>query len=135
MAKTFIKELQEKVELLQDGFDIKSIEHSLLENEMVDMLRPSRLLSDLSGYLLEMTEELTEHVKKKGLTPAAKKSQERLIKLIHLSTQLNILGVHNQSLKLFNKELVGKIQLLRIDRAELNRQITNMINAENFNPQ
>lgn len=131
MEKTYTKELQEKIEALEDGFDIKNIEIGLLENEMHDFLKPSVLLSQQSRLLLEMTDELLEYAKTKP-GPRVKSSRDRLMTLLHINTQLGSVMCYNQSLKLFNRELVGKIQLLRIERAELKLQLQKIISAQNF---
>jgi len=131
MEKTYTKELQEKIKALEDGFDIKNVEMGLLENEMQDFLKPSALLAQQSRLLLEMTDELFEYAKKKP-GPRVTASRDRLMILLHINTQLGSVMCYNQSLKLFNRELVGKIQLLRIERAELKKQIENMTKANNF---
>lgn len=131
MAKEYFKKLQEQIETLEDGFDIKNIELGLLENEMQDFLKPSVLLSQQAKYLLEMTEELIEYAKSKP-GPRVNASKERLLNLLHLHTQLGGVLTYNQTIKLFNRELVTKIQLLRVENADLRRKLDNVHKSDNF---
>lgn len=131
MAKTYIKELQEKVEALEDGFDMHQVELSLLENEIQDTNLPNKLLGEQTGLLLEMLNEVVEFGKKKP-SERVTASKKRLLGLLCINTSLNQIVSYNQSLKAFNKQLVGHIQVLRIENAELKRQIGNFNNAINY---
>ena len=131
MEKEYFKQLQEKIEQLQDGFDIKTIEIALLENEIQDTNKPMVLLCEQNKYLLEMLEQVIEFEKKKP-SVQVKVSKTRLITLIGINTQLSNVCCYNQSLKLFNRELVGRIQILRVENSDLKKQLQNIISAEQF---
>lgn len=128
----YIKQLQRNIEGLQDGFDIKSVELALMESEMKEQARPNELLGQLSGYHLEMLSELIDHCKDKKVTERILASKDRLIKLLDIGHDLNILSVHNQSLKLLNREIVAKIQLLRIENSQLKTALKKITDAEQF---
>lgn len=131
MAKTYFKELQEKIECLEDGFDIKSVEIGLLESEIQDTLKPTGLLNYQFSKLTEMLEEVMEYEKIKP-SERITASKTRLINLLGVNTQLNEVMYVNHRLKLFNRELITKIQLLRVHNADLKRKLENIVNAEGF---
>lgn len=131
MAKTYIKELQEQIEGLNDGFNIKEVELSLLENEMQDTLSPYKLLSEQTGYLLEMMNELIDFEKKKP-SDRIIASKTRLLTLLHINTRLNGIIGYNNALKVCNKQLVGKIQVLRAENSDMNRQLMNINLSKDF---
>lgn len=120
---TYIKDLQTKISQLEDGFDIQSVELGLLQNEMLDTLKSNQLLSQLNGSVLEMMNDLVEYEKKNKLTPRMQASKQRLVNMLFVTSDLSELGSKLQSLKLFNRELVGKIQLLRVANADLTKQL------------
>lgn len=131
MAKTYIKELQEQIEGLNDGFNIKEVELSLIENELQDTLSPYKLLSEQTGYLLEMMNELIEFEKKKP-SDRITASKTRLLTLLHINTRLNGIIGYNNALKVCNKQLVGKIQVLRAENSDMNRQLMNINLSKDF---
>lgn len=131
MAKTYFKELQEKIENLEDGFDIKNIEVMLLQSELTDALKPNLLLTKITSIHLEMLMEVHQY-EKKHPSDRIKASKARLLNLLEMSEHLNSLSCKLQSLKLFNRELVTKIQLLRVENADMLRQLENIQNAQNF---
>lgn len=120
---TYIKDLQNKVAAMSDQFDIKSIEIGLLQSEMVDTLKPNRLLSELNSDIIDMMNDLIEYEKKTKLTPRMQASKKRLINMLFVASELSELGSRINSLKLFNRELAGSIQLLRVENADLRKQL------------
>lgn len=120
---SYTKDLQEKIAKLEDGFNIQSVEIGLLQSEMVDTLKPNRLLSELNSDIIDMMNDLIEYEKKTKLTPRMQQSKKRLINMLFVISELSDLGSKLQSLKLFNREIVGKIQLLRIENAELKHKL------------
>lgn len=131
MAKTYIKELQETIEQLQDGFDMRSVENALLQNEIEDTQLPNKLLGEQSGYLLDMLNEVLVYEKKmpsQRITDA----KNRLINLLHINTQLNKILSYDHSLRLFNRELVGKIQLLRVENHKLKDELQKVTLSKEF---
>lgn len=120
---TYIDDLKTKAKNLQDNFDIQSVEIGLLQNDMQDTLKPNLLLSELNGYVLEMMNDLVEYEKKNKLTARMQASKERLVKMLFVASELSGVGDKLQSFKLFNRELVGKIQLLRIENADLKNKL------------
>ncbi len=131
MAKTYTKELKEKVGALEDGFDMYQVELGLLENEIQEINTPNQLLGEQTGLLLEMLSEVVEFGKKKPSERVAA-SKKRLLELLSINTRLNQIVSYNQSLKVFNKQLVGSIQVLRLENSDLKRQIENMVKAEEY---
>ena len=131
MAKTYIKELKEKVGALEDGFDMYQVELGLLENEIQEINMPNQLLGEQTGLLLEMLSEVVEFGKKKP-SERVTASKKRLLELLSINTRLNQIVSYNQSLKVFNKQLVGSIQVLRLENSKLNKQIENMVKAEEY---
>lgn len=123
------QELQEQVRQLKDGFDIKSVENELLKNELTEVEKPNIILGELSKYVLEMLSELSEYEQKNKLNDRMKASKARLVKMFDLTTQLSGLGDKNRSLKLFNRELFGIIQMLRIDNSKLRKDNETMQKA------
>lgn len=120
-------QLERQIKGLEDNFDIKGVEIALLQSEMVDMLKPNVLLMKLTQLHLEMLMEIQEFRLKNKTTERVLKSYERLLKLLDISTQLSGLGDKAQSLKLFNKELVGRMQMLRLENSNLKKEL-NKIN-------
>lgn len=120
---SYLDDLKEKAKNLQDNFDIQSVEIGLLQNDMQDTLKPNLLLSELNGYVLEMMNDLVEYEKKNKLTARMQASKERLVKMLFVASELSGVGDKLQSFKLFNRELVGKIQLLRIENADLKNKL------------
>lgn len=120
---SYTKDLQDKIAKLEDGFNIQSVEIGLLQSEMVDTLKPNRLLSELNSDIIDMMNDLIEYEKKTKLTPRMQQSKKRLINMLFVISELSDLGSKLQSLKLFNREIVGKIQLLRIENAELKHKL------------
>jgi hypothetical protein len=126
MAKEYFKQLQEQIEQLQDGFDIKNVEIGLLENEMQDNLRPNLLLSQLTSIHLDMLSEIIDYQIKHKPSERIIGSKNRLIKLLDISTELSGIGDKMQSFKLFNRELVTRMQLLRVENAELRKKLDDV---------
>lgn len=120
---SYTKDLQDKIAKLEDGFNIQSVEIGLLQSEMVDTLKPNRLLSELNSDIIDMINDLIEYEKKTKLTPRMQASKKRLINMLFVISELSELGSKLQSLKLINREIVGKIQLLRIENAELKHKL------------
>ena len=132
MAKEYFKELQEKIEYLQDGVDFKNIELGLLESEMQDVLEPSLLLSQITYIHTEMLSELFDYIRKNKPSERLTASKERLLNLLTKTEKLNSMTNKMQTLKLFNRELVVKLQLLGVENDELRKQLKNISDANNF---
>lgn len=131
MAKTYIKELQEQIEKLNDGFEAKEVEIWLLENELQDTVSPYKLLSEQTGFLLEMMTELLAF-EKKNPSDRIKASKGRLLKLLHINTELNGIVNYNNTLKTCNRQLLGKIQMLRVKNNEMNMELMKISRSHNF---
>lgn len=125
------KELQQKIKELEDGFNIKDIECGLLESELTETLKPNILLSELTFIHLEMLKEVHEYSKGKS-SDRITSSKNRLLNLLDISTQLSGIGDKNKSLKLFNRELVTRIQLLRIENSDLRKELKKIEDAASF---
>lgn len=131
MAKTYVKVLQEQIESLEDGFELKDVELYLLESELQETLSPYKLLSEQNGYFLDMLNEIIEFEKKKP-SDRVTASKKRLLNLLHLNTLLTGIVNYNNTLKTCNKLLIGKIQLLRLKNAELNKELTKIRLSNEF---
>jgi len=130
MAKTYIKELQEKIEALEDGFDLRELEIQQLINARVDDMEPAVISDKITLLCLEMLIEYTEFVMKKGKeTEANLKSKKRLVDMLGLVSRLSGLTSNLNTLKLINRGQVTKINLLRVENAELKQQVDNMKKA------
>ena len=130
-AKTYVKQLQEQIELLEDGFDIKSVEIDLLKSEMEETLSPYKLLGEQTGYLLDMLTEVIEFERKKP-SERITASKTRLITLLHINTQLSKIVDYNQSLKLINRNMVASMQLLRIKNFNLTKEVNKLTLSNQF---
>ena len=131
MAKTFVKKLQEKIEQLEDSYDIKNVELALLENELQETKEGPALLMQQSSILIEMFEEVFNYHKKKP-SERSKASMERLMKLMDINNRLQSKVSYNAYLQAINKDMFGRIQVLRVEKADLNRQLTNLNNSAQF---
>ncbi len=132
MAKEYLKKLQEQIERLEDGFDIKNIELVLLENELKDNLRPNIILSQLTQFILQMLIELNQYEQKNKLSSKVLASKIRLLSMFDLITELSGMGDKLQNFKLFNRELVIKMQMLRAENYNLKKQLKAVSDAETF---
>ncbi|HEY4196886.1 MAG TPA: hypothetical protein VGM63_15190 [Mucilaginibacter sp.] len=129
---SYTKELQQKINQLEDNFDVQAVELILLENELKDNMQVNILVSKLTQHILQMLMEYADFIRNRTPTDAHKKSHKRLIELLDISSQLFTIGTNNQAFKLYNRELVGKINLLRLEKTELKQQLENATKAENF---
>lgn len=132
MAKTYIKELQEKIEALEDGVDMKEVEINLLLSEMKDTTRPNILLLQLVQYVIQMLIELNEYQQKNKLTERMLSSKDRLVKMLDITSELNGMGDKMHSLKLANKFMIGKMSLLRIENSDLRKELKGVEDAHNY---
>lgn len=125
-------QLERQIKRLEDNFDIKGVEIALLQSEMVETLKPNVLLMQLTQVHLEMLMEIQEYRTKNKTTERILKSYNRLLKLFDISTQLSGLGDDNQTLKLSNKELVVRMQILRVENSNLKKEIKKLTDSNNF---
>lgn len=126
------KELQEKVNSLQDVIDGKDMQARLIENDMIDTFTPSVSSSEITLLVLQMCMELNQYVQKKGWTDKLKSSQKRLDKLLDLASKVTIATSDNHNLKLINRELHKNYQLLRVENRDLKAKLQAVIQAEEF---
>ena len=131
MSKTYVKILQEDIENLQDGFDMQGVEIILLQNDIEETLSPYKLLGEQSGYLIEMLTEVIEFEKNKP-SDRVKASKKRLLALMDTNTELGKIVGYNQKLKLYNQQLLGHMQLLRLKNKELRDEILKFNQINNF---
>lgn len=130
-SKSYLKVLQETIENLQDGFDEQSVEIALLQNDLEDTHSPYKFLGEQLGIMLEMLKEIVEfeHNKPSERITASKK---RLLSLIDTNTQLGKIIDYNHSLKLYNQQLLGHMQLLRLKNEELRQELNKIRNSDKF---
>lgn len=125
-------QLERQVKSLEDNFDQKGVEIQLLQSEIIDIKEPTMLLNRLMLLHLNMFSEITEYLAKNKVTDRVLASRERLLELIDITTRLNGINDRSASLKAINREIVGKIQLLRIENKELKVKLQAVIDSENF---
>lgn len=128
---TYTERLIQQINDLEDGFSMKEVELCLLQNDMEETLSPFGLLSEQSGHLLEMFEEVVEFERKKP-SERITASKKRLFTLIDINTRLGKIVSYNQSLKLINQQMVGSMQALRIENEKLRGEIKKLTNSTNF---
>lgn len=131
MAKTYIKELQETIEQLNDGVDVLGVEKALLQNSVEDFQEPNRLLGEQSGYLLDMLGEVLTFEKKQP-SERITASKNRLINLLHINTRLNNLMSYNHSKTLLNQQLFGELQKVRLENHKLRLEIEKLSKSNEF---
>lgn len=129
---SYIKELQEAAERLQDDIDGKNLELTLLESEMADVVSGPRIISEINGFFLQMLTEQQAFVSKKGLTPAVKTGRERVLRLMELLKSLSDISTSNYTLRCSNRIIHAQYQLMRIENKKLKEQLQAIMNAENF---
>ena len=91
-------------------------------NEKVDTITPSIAISEFTCLIAELLEQNIEFVSKQGLTPKAKDSRLKLIKLINIGETFNQLSITNVALKLDNRNLFIENNRLKAELAEIERQ-------------
>lgn len=116
-------------EALMQFYDL---ELGTMANELVDSLTPAVKSMQAVQIVLQMQLELADYVKEKGKSDKAIKSAKRLFELYDCVVSLNRLTGDLNTLQLTNRELHGKMQVLRNENAELKLKIENMVKAENF---
>lgn len=132
MSKQSYSELEQDVEYLTIQNEGKDAEIWLLKSEMVDTLKPIKLLSEQSGLLLEMLEEYMDYFKNRKETEKNKQSKLRLVRLLFISDELSVLSGHNKSLQVANNHLqCNNRQLMKITK-ELTQEITKQSTINNF---
>lgn len=129
---SYAKELQQKVNELQDIIDGKDLHSRVIENEMVEVFTGSIAASEITQITLQIMMELNQFVKKKGWTEAARASQARLNRLLELSYKILTVTDSNYRLKLINRDLHCNYQKLRVENKELKSKIQAVVDAENF---
>lgn len=132
MEETYTQKLVKQIKSLEDDFDEKSLQLIVIENELKDNMEVSVLVSKLTQHILQMLIEYGDFIKNKTETEAHKRSRNRLSELLDISSRLMEISSNNQAVRLYNRELAAKIQLLRINNAELKEQIGNFNNAINY---
>lgn len=115
------KELQEQLKQVNDQVDINNIENDLLRSDLTDIEKPSKMLWQLTQFILEMIVELNEYEQKKELNDRMKASKVRLSNMLEITGELSNIGDKCRSLKIFNKELFAILQLLRIENSKLRK--------------
>lgn len=125
-------QLERQIKSLEDNFDQKGIEIALLQSEITDLKEPTALLNRLMMLHLNMFSEITEYLAKNKATERVLASKERLLELIDITTRLNGINDRSVSLKALNKELVGKMQLLRVENFNLRQQLNKITESDKF---
>lgn len=126
------KELEDRIKHLNIEQDAKDAEIWLLKSEMVDTLKPIKLLSEQSGLLMDMLEEYIDYFKSRKETEKNKQSKTRLVRLLFISDELSMLTSQNKSLQTANMHLQGKTKHLIDVVKKLNQELIKQQNIENF---
>jgi hypothetical protein len=116
------KKLREEINLLETDLSMQALEAGLIKNDLTETLRPNIILSELGLYVLQMLKELNEYQHKNPLNDRMKASKQRLMKMLDLTRELASMGDKMQSLKLYNRELLAKIQLTRVENQRLKNE-------------
>lgn len=93
-----------------------------VQNSKEDVISPSIAIIDATCIIADMMEENIAYVKKNGLTDTAKKSRERLLKLMEIGETFSRISTQNSALKTYNDQLLREIQQLRAYKTEVERQ-------------
>lgn len=128
MAKTFIKELQENIEVMEDKLELNQLELAIILNEGVDLINPAVIAASASRIILQMLMEQNMHQKKHGITEKTKLHRERLTQLLDYNSQTHGVidklvsikyhskTIHDAYMKAYNenkklKEQISKLEL------------------------
>lgn len=117
---------------MENLMDFYDIEMGMMQNELMDTLSPAVNSMRAIQIVLQMQIELADHVKVRGISDKAKISAKRLFELYDSVYQLNRLTGDLNTLQLTNRELSGKMQVLKNENNALKQQIENIIKAEQF---
>lgn len=98
------------------------------KNEQIDINTPALYMTEITSIVCDMINENLLFSKKNGLTSGAKKSRERLLKLLDITEAFNKISCDNATLKSYNKHLLSENQKLKAELNELERQ-NNLSNA------
>jgi hypothetical protein len=105
------------------------LEMGMMSNDLIDSLTPSIKSMEAIQIILQMQLELADYIKEKGKSDKALKSAKRLLKLYDCVQFLNRLTGDLNTLQLTNRDIYSKIQLLRVENADIKKQLSNMIKA------
>ena len=131
-GQDYLNELREKVNQLQDEVDGKDLQLLVIQNDLVDVNKPSMAIFKSLMVLMEMQLEIVGYAAKNGWTAKAKASMERLNGLVDLNRSLDMVADSNYKLKNMNSMLHTNYQLLRIENKELKQQLQAVKEAEDW---
>lgn len=123
MAKNYTEELRAQIAALENQDKIKEAEIQLLLSEKQDTLRPSIAMDEMAVIIVSMLMDNNAFVKKNGLTPKAKESKERLMRMLELNSQFDKISMTNYSLQCNNRTFHADNMKLRLQIAELKKEI------------
>lgn len=132
MEKTYTQKLQQQIKGLEDSFDVQALELTVMKNELIENSEVSILVSTLTQHILQMLMEYMDFIKGRTESDSHKKSRKRLVEILDISGRLMNIDTNNQSLKLYNRELAGKIHSLRIVNSELRDELEKINKSINF---
>lgn len=127
-----IKGFQRDIEQLQDTVDDRNISLQVIENEKQEILEPIVLASQISCTVMEMLNEVMDFIKTKGESEKVLISKRRLLDLLYKTEKLNTIAGTLNSLKITNRNLHAKYQLLRIENMKLTEQLKRTQDAINY---
>jgi hypothetical protein len=131
MAKTYIKELQETIESLNDSLDLKEAERYLLLSELETVNEPCKLLGEQTGYLLDMLQEVVDY-EKKYPSERIKASKERLIALLDINTRLGKIVSYNANLQASNRNLYRELVSVMAKNKLLEKENKKLVQVDEF---
>lgn len=132
MEETYTQKLQQQIKGLEDSFDVQALELTVMKNELIENSEVSILVSTLTQHILQMLMEYMDFIKGRTESDSHKKSRKRLVEILDISGRLMNIDTNNQSLKLYNRELAGKIHSLRIVNSELRDELEKINKSINF---
>jgi|GEM_PF-3394841 hypothetical protein len=101
---------------------IKITDTIFINNAKIDVISPAIAMTNITYIVGEMLEDNVSYVKKNGMTETAKKSRERLLKLLDITETFNKITCDNAAFKTYNDQLLREIQELRKYKLEVLRQ-------------
>ena len=119
----YVEDLRDKIKALEINNDIKEAEIQLLLNQSLDVTKPSMYLMLANLSLFDMLFENKQFQIKNGATKKAKESEQRLNNLLDYIKVFDEICSQNYSLKNYNRDILAKNMLLRVEIADLKKQV------------
>lgn len=119
----YIDDIKAKLKSLELTNDIKEAEIQLLLNDREEVTAPGMYMTLASFAIMDMLFKNKTFQLKRGVTPEAKAAEETLNNLYEYVKKFDAICTQNYNLKYYNKEILAKNMLLRVEVADLKNQI------------